>query len=147
MRSFLDSSCFLGARAFIASMNLHKRCMHRLKMTGCGRDAQKLWRPSPARGKRPSSAGQQAQGSFLDVGLLRQLKPLASLTPVALAAAATDSGLNASDRQVRASLQVPAFTASHVRAASAFLLDIPSTMCALLLEWILLPSCSRRRAT
>ncbi|CAL8472353.1 g11896 [Coccomyxa elongata] len=53
---------------------------------------KKLWRPSPARGKRPSSDGQQAQGSFLDVGLLRQLEPLASLTPVALAAAATDSG-------------------------------------------------------
>lgn len=65
------------------------------------RHLQKLWRSPIGRGKRAAVAGtggpqssQQLPGSSLDVSLLRQLEPLASLTPASLAAAATDANLD-----------------------------------------------------
>jgi hypothetical protein len=72
---------------------------------------QRLWRSPSGRGK-PGTAGgasasqssQQPPGSYLDVDLLGQLEPLASLTPGAIAAAATDANLDGAESNVARSL-------------------------------------------
>lgn len=84
--------------------------------------AQKLWRSPTSRGKRGGGAAggcaaeaaeqQSGSSSSLDVGLLRQLEPLAALSPETVAAAATDANLG-DNKAITARLQV------RIRASSS----------------------------